>query len=284
MIDLHTHSTRSDGTLSPGALMREAGRSGVTRIALTDHDTIDGLDEARCEAEKDGIAFVAGLEISAEYSPGTMHILGYGFDEENERLVDRVRYVQAARERRNPKIIEKLNRLGMEVTLDEIAAESGGGLVGRPHFATVLLKKGYVSKRQEAFDRYLAKGKTAYVDKVRLSPAKSIEVIRNAGGIAVLAHPLQLRAQDSEALDAVVRELADLGLQGMECYYRNHRKSDEDEFLVLARRYGLIATGGSDFHGSNRPEVHLGTGEGRLRVPPACWTALQNAIEGSRPN
>ena len=282
MIDLHTHSNCSDGTFSPRELVNKAKKTGVTRMALTDHDTIEGLGEARREAEIIGVAFIGGLEFSAEYQPGTMHILGYGFDERNERLLERIEYVQNARERRNPEIVSELNRLGMDITLEEIIAESGGGLVGRPHIAAVLLKKGYVATRQEAFDLYLAKGMPAYRDKVRLSPAESIDIIRNAGGAAVLAHPLQLKAKDAETLDAVIRELADLGLRGIECYYRNHSRKHEERFLSLARRYNLIATGGSDFHGSNRPEIHLGTGEGGLRVPVECWDGLQRAIEDAK--
>jgi len=268
--------------LSPRELVIKAKAAGVTHMALTDHDTIDGLGEARSEAERIGIAFIGGLEISAEYQPGTMHILGYGFNERDERLLERIEYVQDARERRNPEIVSELNRLGMGITLEEIVAESGGGLVGRPHIAAVLMKKGYVSSRQEAFDLYLARGMPAYRDKVRLSPAESIELIRNAGGVPVLAHPLQLKAKDAETLDATIHELADLGLRGIECYYRNHTGQDEKRFLSLANRYNLIATGGSDFHGSNRPEIHLGIGEGGLKVPVECWEALQKSIEGAK--
>ena len=280
MIDLHTHSTCSDGTLSPTQLVRAAREAGVTHLALTDHDTVAGLAEAREEAGIQGIAFLGGLEISAEFQPGTMHILGYGFDEGSPSLLEKLAYVQQARRDRNPKIVSILNRLGLGVTMEEVADEAGGEVVGRPHFAAVLLRKGYVKSTQEAFDRYLAKGQPAYMDKVRLSPEDSIAAIRTAGGVAVLAHPLQLKASGDEALEAVVSGLAKLGLQGMECYYRNHTQEDTARFLGLARRHDLVPTGGSDFHGSNRPRIRLGTGEGNLCVPLSCWAELARRTGG----
>lgn len=277
MIDLHTHSTCSDGTLTPKELVLAAGRAGITHLSLTDHDTFEGVSSAREEALRQGICFMAGLEISAEFQPGTMHILGYGFREEDFALCSKMEYVQRCRRERNPKIIQRLNDMGMAITLDEAAAEAGGKLVGRPHFARVLLRKGYVRDLQEAFDRYLAKGQPAYVDKVRLSPEESVACIRNAGGVAVLAHPLQLKAKDDGALEGILRGLVGLGLQGMECHYRNHSAEDTRKFLDLAGRHGLIVTGGSDFHGRNRPDIQLGKGEGDLDVPLACWDALAAA-------
>jgi len=280
MLDMHMHSTSSDGTYAPARLARKAREAGLTHMALTDHDTVDGLAEARAEAKSLGVAFLGGLEISAEYQPGTMHILGYGFREDDPALLERLAEVQRARAERNPRIIRKLNDLGLDITLEEVAAASGGGLLGRPHFAQVLMEKGYVATRQEAFDAYLAKGRPAYVDKVRLSPADSIAAIRGAGGVAVLAHPLQLK-QDDDGVAAIVEALVGEGLQGLECYYRNHTNGDTEKFLALARTHGLIATGGSDFHGTNRPGIALGTGEGRLRVPPECWEGVVEKLKES---
>jgi hypothetical protein len=280
MIDLHTHSTFSDGTLSPAALLRAAREAGVTHLALTDHDTVAGLAEAREEAGRQGVAFMGGLEISAEYPPGTMHILGYGFDESSPSLLQKLAYVQQARRDRNPKIVENLNRLGLAVTMEEVSAEAGGEVVGRPHFAAVMVRKGHVQSIQEAFDRFLAKGQPAYMDKVRLSPEDSIAAIRAAGGVAVLAHPLQLKAGSDEAVESIVSGLARLGLQGLECYYRNHTEEDTARFLGLARRHDLVPTGGSDFHGSNRPRIRLGIGEGNLHVPGECWDHLVSRIVG----
>jgi predicted metal-dependent phosphoesterase TrpH len=284
MIDLHMHSTCSDGTFAPDDLVREAKKAGLTAMALTDHDTVEGIAAARAEARRQGIAFLPGLEISAEYQPGTMHILGYGFDDNSATLLQRLAYVQRCRRERNPRIVERLNGMGMALTIEEVEAASGGGLVGRPHFAKVLLDKGYVQSRQEAFDRYLAKGQSAYVDKVRLSPEESIEAIHAAGGLAVLAHPLQLKVEGDAALEAILRRLKEAGLDGMECHYRNHTAEDTSRFLVLAEKVGLLVTGGSDFHGANRPHIRLGTGEGNLRVPRECWEALASRLgsEGVR--
>ena len=281
MIDLHMHSTCSDGTFAPAELVREAKAAGLTHMALTDHDTVEGIEEARRAAKEAGIAFLAGVEISAEFQPGTLHILGYGLDVRSQRLKGRLEEVQRWRRERNPKIVERLRDLGLQVTLEEVATRAGGDLVGRPHFAQTLLEKGYVKSRQEAFDLYLAKGRPAYVDKVRLSPEESIALIRDAGGVAVLAHPLQLKIEDGEALEALVRSLVEQGLQGVECYYRNHTEEDEARFLALARKYSLLPTGGSDFHGTNRPSIRLGTGEGELRVPRECWEGLTGALRRS---
>ena len=278
MIDLHMHSTCSDGTFAPADLVAEAQGAGLTHMALTDHDTVAGLAEARAEADRRGIAFLGGLEISAEYQPGTMHILGYGFDENDPSLIERLNYVQRCRAERNPKIVGRLNGLGMDLTMEEVASRAGGDLVGRPHFAQVLLEKGYVGSRQEAFDLYLAKGKPAYVDKVRLSPEESVTAIRDAGGVAVLAHPKQLRIADPSALEDLVARLAAIGLGGLECHYRDHTEAETAFFLALASRHGLLVTGGSDFHGTNRPEIRLGTGEGHLRVPMACWEGLVDKL------
>lgn len=278
MIDLHTHSTASDGTFSPEDLAREAARSGLTHLAVTDHDGISGLASARKESQRLGISFLGGVEISAEFPSGTMHILGYGFREEDPALNLRLETLRQARTERNPRIAQKLRDLGMEVYVEDAAAVAGGKVVGRPHFAKVLAQKGYVAGTQEAFDRFLAKGQVAYVDKVRLSPRESIAAIRDAGGAAVLAHPKQLKIHDPCELESVVGELAGLGLQGIECFYRDHDPEEETAFLALADRCSLVPTGGSDFHGANRPEIRLGVGEGRMRVPQWCWDRLMEIV------
>jgi predicted metal-dependent phosphoesterase TrpH len=280
MLDLHTHSTASDGTYRPPELVGEAARAGVTHLALTDHDGIGGLAEARAEAENRGVAFLGGVEISAEYGPGTMHILGYGFREDDAAFNAKLAELRGAREERNPKIAQRLRELGMEVTVDDAAAVAGGKVVGRPHFARVLVEKRYVESTQEAFDRFLAKGRPAYVDKVRLGPAQSIAAIRDAGGVAVLAHPNQLKTRDARELEGVVKGLADLGLQGIECFYRDHAEVDEAKFLAIAKTFRLAPTGGSDFHGANRPDIRLGVGEGQMRVPPWCWDRLMEIVRG----
>lgn len=270
MIDLHTHSTCSDGTLSPSELIRNAKELGITAISLCDHDTTDGIYEAQSQAKISGIMFIPGLEISAEFSPGTMHILGYFINPDYPELIEKLKEVRMARKERNPKIVDRLNALGMKVSMEEIASKARSGIIGRPHFAATLFEKGYVKTMQEAFDLYLAKGMPAYVAKFRLSPKDAIGIINDSDGIAVLAHPIQLKIEDRGILYDMIKQLVSFGLQGIEVYYQSHSKSDMDIYLSAAKEFHLLATGGSDFHGSNRPTISLGTGRGNLSVPEEC--------------
>jgi predicted metal-dependent phosphoesterase TrpH len=222
VIDLHTHSTCSDGSDSPTDLVRRAKQAGAAALALTDHDTVDGLEEALTAARDCRIEFVTGIEISAEYSPGTMHILGYFIDPENETLAGQLLELREARANRNPQIAMRLQRLGIDLTYDEVVAVAGSEVVGRPHFARVLLEKRCVRSIQEAFDKYLAKGAAAFVDKKRLLPDEAIEIIHAAGGAAVLAHPYQLKCRSEAELDELMNRLALLGLDGVEAIYSRH--------------------------------------------------------------
>lgn len=270
MIDLHTHSTFSDGTLTPSQLIDFAISSGITHLGLTDHDTVDGLEEAFKYAKNKEIKFIGGVEISAEFENKTMHILGYNVDYKNVLLNEKLKILRESRSERNPKIVKKLNEIGFDITYDEIEKEANGKVVGRPHFAMVLLKKGYVSSTQEAFDKYLAKGALCYVDKFRFEPEEAINVILQSGGLPVLAHPLSLK-MDYEGIRKVLKNLKDYGLEGVECFYRNHTEEDEYNLLKMAEELNLVVTGGSDFHGSNRPTIFIGRGEGKMKVP--LWVA-----------
>src|SRR5687767_15768521 len=201
-VDLHSHSTASDGTLAPAEVVRLAVRSGLSGLAITDHDTIDGLPEAVAEAKSAGIDFLPGIEISCEVPrPATMHILGLGVDPESPALNEMARRMVAGRNERNPQIVAKLNELGMRITLEEGEQEAGGDVVGRPHIAAVLLRKGYVSSIKQAFDRYLGAGAAAYFGRDRMEPGPAMAVIREAGGVAVLAHPVQLRTENDAQLE-----------------------------------------------------------------------------------
>lgn len=281
MIDLHTHSTASDGSLGPGELVDYAAARGVTCLALTDHDTVDGLEEGLVRAREMNVDFIPGVEISAEFKEKTMHILGFGVDHGNGRLNEKLKILRSSRSDRNPKIVAKLNENGFDVTMDEVSAASGGKVIGRPHMAKVLFEKGYVSSVQEAFDLYLAKGKPCYVDKFRFEPSEAVSVILEGGGLPVLAHPLSLD-MDYDSIEAVVRDLRDSGLEGLECFYRNHTDEDEKALLAIADKHGLVVSGGSDFHGANRPNIEIGTGEGRLNVPPWVWERLSARLAEER--
>lgn len=267
MIDLHSHTTASDGSLTPRELVARAASRRVSALAVTDHDTLDGLEEAIAAGREFGVEIVPGLEISAEYSPGTMHILGYYISLDSSDLCEQLTSLRRARDERNPRIIGKLRALGIDITLEEVEQASGGKVVGRPHFARVMVEKGFVASAQEAFDRYLSKGAPAYVDKARLAPQAAIEAITRAGGVAVLAHPYQLKTRSAEELDKVIASLKEAGLDGMEVIYSRHSAAQIEDYRRLAARYGLMITGGSDFHGVTKPDIEIGIGLGNLSVP-----------------
>jgi predicted metal-dependent phosphoesterase TrpH len=280
-VDLHLHTTASDGVMSPSKLVRYAKSKGLQAIAITDHDTIEGLEEALSEGEKIGFEVIPGVEISAEHFPGSMHLLGYFLDIYHPLLREKLDYLQKARAERNPKIIENLNRLGVKISYDEVVKASGGGQVGRPHFAQVLIEKGYVRTFQEAFERFLKKGAPAYVDKVRFKPDEAISFIREAGGIAVLAHPKTLGADRVSSLETILLGLMEEGLKGIEVLYPEHSPLDVAQFKVLAERHGLLITGGTDYHGIEKEALDIGVGRGDMRLPYSLVEGLKGALNRS---
>src|SRR5512136_2590301 len=212
-VDLHLHTTASDGVLSPSQVVRYAKTKGLQAIAITDHDTIEGCEEGLSEGERVGFEVIPGIEISADHSPGSMHILGFFLDIHHPPLKERLKYLQKARAERNPKMVAKLNQLGIEITYEEVMKASGGGQVGRPHFANVLLEKKIVRNFQEAFDRFLKKGAPAYVDKFRFTSKEALHFIREARGVAVLAHPNTLGMGGYPELEKLVLQLVEEGLK-----------------------------------------------------------------------
>lgn len=275
-IDLHTHTLYSDGSVSPEELVVMAVGAGARAIAITDHDTVDGLAEGRTTAERLGVEFISGIEISAEHGPGTMHILGYYIDSESSLLQSKLVELKRARKERNPEIAKRLQSLGFDIDYDEVVKEAGGEGVGRPHFARLMVEKGYAQSIQDAFTRFLAKGAAAFVDKRRLTPADSINLIHSAGGVAVLAHPYQLKPLSLEGQDVLIGELAALGLDGVEAIYSRHSPEQRDAYSTMAARHGLLVTGGSDFHGSYKPDINIVSGLGDLRVPYSLLAELKN--------
>ena len=266
-IDLHLHTTASDGVLSPSEIVRYAKTKGLQAIAITDHDTIEGLEEGISEGERIGFEVIPGIEISAEHSPGSMHILGFFLDIHHLLLNERLAYLQKARAERNPKIVQKLNRLGIDITFDEVLKASGGGQVGRPHFANVLLQKKYVRSFQEAFDRFLKKGASAYVDKLRFTSKEAIHFINEAKGVAVLAHPNTLGMNGYSELEKLILRLVQEGLRGIEVYYPEHSSSEVAQYKTIAERHGLLATGGTDYHGIEKNGLDIGVGRGEMKIP-----------------
>ena len=264
-VDLHAHSTASDGTFAPAEVVRLAKEAGLSGMALTDHDTVAGLAEGSAEAGRLGLTFVPGIEISA-VSPiagGTLHILGYCIAPQNAVLTEMTRQLIDARDNRNPRIIARLRELGIDITMDEALAQAQGGVLGRPHIAAILVRKGVVKTIKQAFDEYLGQGGNAFFDKERLSPREAIGRIRQAGGLPVVAHPIQLRASNDAQLDRVVKDLVDLGLAGIEVVHSDHGAAEVERYGGLAERYHLLKTGGSDFHGANKKDINLGIANGR---------------------
>jgi hypothetical protein len=266
-VDLHLHTTASDGVLSPSEIVRYAKAKGLQAIAITDHDTVEGCEEGLIEGEKIGFEVIPGIEISAEHSPGSMHILGFFLDIHHPLLNERLAYLQKARAERNPKIVEKLNRLGINITFEEVVKASGGGQVGRPHFANVLLEKKYVRSFPEAFDRFLKKGAPAYVDKLRFTSKEALHFINEAKGVAVLAHPNTLGMNGYLELEKLILKLVEEGLKGIEVYYPEHSAAEVAQYKTLAERYGLLATGGTDYHGIEKNALDIGVGKGEMKIP-----------------
>ncbi len=276
MIDLHTHSTASDGTLAPAAVARAAKDAGLTAVALTDHDTTAGVAEAVAEGAQAGIEVVPGVEVSVEGEPGvgSFHLVGLFVDVAEPALAAALARVRDGRRDRNLRIVERLGRLGVPVSIEEVAALAGGEVVARPHFARALVRRGHVGSMKEAFDRFLARGGPAYVDRYRLSAAEAVGLLRGAGGRAVLCHPILLGLPLAD-LEPFVRRLADLGLDAIEVWYPDHDRAYEAALLDLARRLSLRPSGGSDFHGPGVSEVRLGRGRGSLAIPDEVLAALR---------
>lgn len=274
MIDLHSHTTASDGTYSPAQLVEEAGRTGLRILGVTDHDTFSGFDQAGPLARRAGLELVCGIELSTKLHGHSVHLLGYFLAD--DKLGDFRNWIgdlQASRRDRNVRLIARLRELGLDITLEEVQAR-GGEMTGRPHFAQVLIQKGYASNLQQAFDDYLDESAKGYVNRHEPTFAEAVKHIRGAGGIASLAHPVRVR----EDVAAILPELCAAGLNAIEAYHSDHSPSHTALYLELAAQHGLLVTGGSDFHGTVKPEIHLGTGRGgNLRVPEDLVDRLRAA-------
>jgi predicted metal-dependent phosphoesterase TrpH len=278
-IDLHIHTTASDGTFTPAQVVSHAHRLKLKAIAITDHDTVAGSKEALLSGIPPSLEFLTGVEISAtppSFYPGSgsFHLLGYSIRLDDPQLNRTLEKLQQARKNRNPAIINRLNELGISITLDEVRREAGEGQLGRPHIAQFMVKKRAVASIDEAFDRFLGTGKPAYVDKQRVECFKAIEIILAAGGVPVLAHPGLLDYKTDNQLDELIGELKKAGIQGVEVYYSGHTPDQTRRYAELAKRHDLLMTGGSDFHGAIQPEIEMGSGQGDLIVPYELFEKL----------
>lgn len=276
LIDLHTHSTASDGSMSPRELVMHAKLKGLSSIAVTDHDTIAGIADALDEGKRINMEVIPGVEIGVDHKP-EMHILGYFTEENYKNISDILITLRKNREERNPKIIKKLNELGFEISMEEVEREAGGKVIGRPHIARVLIRKGYLRSIEEAFEKYLGNGRPAYFEKDKLSPGEGIKLIIKAGGIPVLAHPVLMKL-DNEQLEILISNLKEAGLKGIEANYVENSDKDTEYLLALAGKYNLLVTGGSDFHGSFKPDIEIGIGRGNLEIPYELLNKLKNTI------
>ena len=260
LIDLHIHSTASDGSLTPTEVVNAAEDLGLAAIALTDHDTVDGIDEAICAASGLNLTVVPGIELSC------IHMLGLYIDHKNEELLHFLKEATRKRRERNEKILAAFQKDGFRITMEDLTMENPKTTITRAHFARALLKKGYVSSVDQAFKKYLGPDCPYYRKRETITPEEAIQAIRNAGGFAVLAHPCQYKLGWAKT-EELISYLKTLGLGGLECFHSSNNQEESGKLRKLAMKYQLVPTGGSDFHGAAKPDIKIGSGRGGLRVP-----------------
>lgn len=278
VIDLHTHTTASDGSYSPIELIRLARQAGLEAIAITDHDTVAGLAEGQKAAGDVGIEFVNGVELGCESQVGTLHLLGYFIDGGNRALGDLLKRMVVSRRERNPKIVAKLNELGYRMTMEQVRAQASSSIVSRLHIAMAMVENNYVRSLDEAFGRFLGNDGPAYVKRDEPSPTEAINIIHAAGGLAIVAHPVHLRAASEEELNDRLKQLAEVGLDGVEVWYPEHSAELTDQLWRFCQRSGLAAVGGSDFHGAGKEYIKLGIGRGGLNIPLEILDRLKGQL------
>lgn len=277
IIDLHVHSTESDGTLTPEEVVEAAKEAGLSAIALTDHDTASGIKKARDAAAGCGIELIPGIELSTEYHGKEIHIVGLYIDPENQTLLEKTREFRECRDQRNEKIVAALQKEGFDITMEGLAAENPDSVITRANIARYLYDHGFIKSVAEAFDKYIGDGCRCYVGRFKVTPMEAVALIKQAGGTAILAHPL-LYHMSSVSLQQMIDELKAAGLDGIEAIYSTHTAGEEQLVKKIAGENGLLISGGSDFHGSNKPSIKLGIGYGRLYIP---YSVLEN-IRASR--
>lgn len=287
-IDLHVHSNCSDGTLTPEELVLKGIRNDLVAFALTDHDTIEGVERAIRKADEldNHIQVIPGVELSCQYEVSSernveIHILGYRIDYQNETLVAKLRQVAEERDNRNRKMCENLHNAGYPISYEELTQKFGNKIITRAHFAKLLLKNGGVPSMDYAFKTCLAIDSPYFVNREYLTPEGAVKLIQNAGGIPVLAHPLLYKMSVSE-IRTMLSKLKSYGIRGIEALYSRNHGTDEAFVRKLADEYGLFITGGSDFHGDNKPDIEMGTGTGNLRVPVMLLENLNDDAQGQK--
>lgn len=265
-IDLHTHSAESDGTLTPQELMKHAQEVGLSAIALTDHDSIQGIAKARPVAESLGLELVPGIELSTDYNGKEVHILGYYIDEKNPEFLARLKDFVDGRDKRNEKMTELLRQEGFNLTLEGIYEEYPDSVITRAHFSRYLVEHGFVKDRETVFAKYLGDNCRCYVPREKITPFEAVKLIQMGGGLAFFAHPV-LCHMNHDRLRSFIGDMKNAGLAGMEAIYSMNTPGDEANMKKLANEFDLLISGGSDFHGSNKPYIRLGSGKGNLYIP-----------------
>lgn len=283
-IDLHIHSSASDGTLLPPEILALAQDLDIAAISITDHDTLEGSKNALSCGIPPSVKFLTGVEISADPPDsfplsGSLHILGYAFDIDHPELNQTLTKLKDSRQKRNPRILELLSGLGIEITFDELRSIAEEDQLGRPHIARLMVEKGYVRTIDMAFDRYLGHGKPAYVDRFRFGCEDTIRIILEAGGIPVLAHPVLLNIQQDDIFESLIAVLTEMGMRGMEVYYPEHTRDLMAYYTRIAHRHDLLITGGTDFHGDLKPEIKMGSGTGDLYIPFELYEKLISSLK-----
>ncbi len=284
-VDLHSHSVVSDGSETPAEVVRLAAETGLSAIALTDHDVLGGIDEARRAAVRHGIELVPGVELSLDWSElveesdglGGMHMIVLWVEDEPGPLQDRLADLRLGRDDRNHTILERLSQLGLDVPAEEVIARAGEGSVGRPHIAGVMVERGYVPDIATAFDLYLGNGAPAYVGRRRLAPEEAIGLAVESGGVPILAHPHTLGYEDDNPLEAMLQRLKQMGMVGVETDHSAVDPARRRLMRRMADRLGLLPSGGSDFHGTYKEGIAVGVGSGDLEVPDRFLEGLRGA-------
>lgn len=276
-IDLHTHSTESDGTLTPQELMLHAKETGLSAIALTDHDTINGIAKARPVAEELGLELVPGIELSTDYQGQEVHILGYYIDEKNSDFCAKLQDFIDGRNSRNQKMAALLRQEGFNITVDALSREYPDSVITRAHFARYLVEHGFVKDRETVFAKYLGDHCRCYVPREKITPFEAIKLIQTGGGLAFFAHPVLCR-MNYDRLHLFVSDLKDAGLSGIEAVYSMNTPGDERNMIKIADEFDLLISGGSDFHGKNKPHIHLGTGRGNLNIPYEILAKIKESL------
>ncbi len=278
-VDLHSHSCFSDGTLTPEELVVLGIRQGLSALALTDHDTIDGLPSFHAAGKKYGIETISGIEYGTLYLHGKkrteIHIVGLDFDENSPAVLEQMSFLHHARDNRNQQMVDKISALGFPISMEEVIKNAGGNIITRAHFANVMLEKSYIQSKAEAFQKYISPGLPAYVEREFLTPEQCIDSIKAAGGIAILAHPT-LYSLDYGQIKILCRMLKKIGLDGIEGQYSTYVGNQAKKIRKIAFSTGLSLSGGSDFHGKNKPDIQLGCGKGNLKIPYSYLEILRN--------